>query len=384
MEVRCPIHGLISYNALEERVINSRVMQRLRGIRQLAMACLVYPGAVHTRFDHSLGVMHVAGTMAELLGLRGEEWQNIRLAGLLHDVGHGPFSHVSEIPLAVLSANYAERRAIDLEKLHECITVDVINHDHELREILEGRREAIARLIDSVKYLGRTVARQIISGPLDADKLDYLLRDSHFCGVKYGVYDLERVLNGLTPISEAASESSVGIKHESVWAVEQHLMARYHMTIQVYRHRVRRSTDLLLARAALLAAQAEIADIADLYTYSGPRKAFTERWLSYSDYGLLCAIMRNGRASRAAKLVSCLNSRALSFSVLSIPLDRLGTFYQSRVLTPAEQQELEKRVANKCSVDRDRVIVDVVRTEPPRPSSSEPAIDLDRDYALRA
>lgn len=100
MEVRCPIHGLIEYNDLEERVINCAVMQRLRYIHQLAMAYLVYPGAVHTRFDHSLGVMHVAGKMADALGFQGKKRQNIRLAALLHDVGHGPFSHVSEILVA--------------------------------------------------------------------------------------------------------------------------------------------------------------------------------------------------------------------------------------------------------------------------------------------
>ncbi|HUT74734.1 MAG TPA: HD domain-containing protein [Armatimonadota bacterium] len=167
MVVRCPIHGLIEYGGLEERVINSRAMQRLRGIHQLAMAYLVYPGAVHTRFDHSLGVMHVAGRMAKVLGFSKREIGNIRLAALLHDVGHGPFSHVSDTSLTGLSAGYADGKRIDAEKLHECITVDVINHDDELRGILGARREDITRLIDTVNYAGRTAARHIISGPLD-------------------------------------------------------------------------------------------------------------------------------------------------------------------------------------------------------------------------
>jgi|GEM_PF-421184 len=374
MEVRCPIHGLIEYNDLEERVINCAVMQRLRYIHQLAMAYLVYPGAVHTRFDHSLGVMHVAGKMADALGFGGKQRQNVRVAALLHDVGHGPFSHVSEIPLAALSEEYARRKRIETEKLHECITVDIIKHDRELEDVLGSRRDEIIPLIDTVSHPQRTAERDIISGPLDADKLDYLLRDSYFCGVKYGVYDLDRVINGLVRIPGIRGESYVGIKEESVWALEQHLMARYHMTLQVYRHRVRRCTDTLLARAILLAAHEGIGEIAELYTYKGPKRAFSSRWQAYRDDDLIHAIMAGGSKSRARKLVSALRSRAIPRSVLTLPLGGISTLYQGVLVNRGEQEELEQRMANTCSMDRDFVAVDVTRTDPPRPSSVEPTI----------
>jgi len=96
MEVRDPIHGLIDYSDTEEKIINSQMFQRLRGIKQLALASFVYPGAHHTRFEHSLGAMHLAGKVGESLNLSNEQTKILRLAGLLHDIGHGPFSHVSE------------------------------------------------------------------------------------------------------------------------------------------------------------------------------------------------------------------------------------------------------------------------------------------------
>jgi HD superfamily phosphohydrolase len=96
MEIRDPIHGLIKYDEKEEKLINSSIFQRLRGIKQLALANLVYPGAHHTRFEHCIGTMHLAGRIAKQLKLSTERIKILRLAGLLHDIGHGPFSHVSE------------------------------------------------------------------------------------------------------------------------------------------------------------------------------------------------------------------------------------------------------------------------------------------------
>jgi hypothetical protein len=263
---------------------------------------------------------------------------------------------------------------METEKLHECITVDIINHDRELGRVLGSRRQEIVALIETANHPIRTAARDIISGPLDADKLDYLLRDSYFCGVKYGVYDLDRVINGVVKIG-AGEESFVGVKLDSLWAVEQHLMARYHMTIQVYRHRVRRSTDMLLARAILLAAEEGAGEIAKVYAYRGPKASFSSRWLRYTDNRLLDAITQQAPRSRAGRLLSAIRSRALSFEVLSVPLKQLPTLYRGKIADRGEQQELEAQIAKDCSMDRDRVIVDVVRTEPPRPSSSEPAID---------
>ena len=391
MEVRDPIHGLIEYDELEERVINSRAMQRLRGIHQLAMAYLVYPGAVHTRFDHSLGVMHVAGEMAESLNeryekehqaklLSKEDIANVRLAALLHDVGHGPFSHVSETPLATMSEEYAKQSGLAIEKLHERITVDIIRYDQELGKILQDRHDAIISLMDSVTLPKTTVSRCVLSGPLDADKLDYLLRDSHFCGVKYGVYDLPRVLDGLRVLSAPYGDSYLVVAEETVPAVEQHLMARYQMTLQVYRHRIRRSTDILLSRAILLAAQ-ECEEIKRLYSYGGDPHGFCTRWAAYDDRRLLDTILARCKESSAALIAECLIRRRLPLHVLDVPLTDVGTmFLQGKLAKPERRRELEARIAARLRANPDLVIVDLVQTDPPSPASAEPGIDPDSIY----
>jgi hypothetical protein len=149
------------------------------------------------------------------------------------------------------------------------------------------------------------------------------------------------------------------------------------MTLQVYRHRVRRSTDILLGRAMMLAAGEKPGEIRRLYTYSGPSATFCSRWLRYTDRTLTDSIVARGGTSEAARLVSHLMSRRLSFRVLSMPLDQLDPTYQKRFTTPSEQRQLEQRIASQCltKMNTHRIVVDVVRTVPPRPSSSEPDID---------
>jgi putative nucleotidyltransferase with HDIG domain len=126
LKFRDPVHNFIRFDAEEVKLINLDVLQRLRGIRQLAMASFVYPGALHTRFDHTLGVAHVAGQMADELQLDADEMRLVRRAALLHDVGHGPFSHVSEYALE----RFADREALPedhrQEKIHEFITNHLI------------------------------------------------------------------------------------------------------------------------------------------------------------------------------------------------------------------------------------------------------------------
>jgi HD superfamily phosphohydrolase len=388
VEIRDPIHGLIEYSSLEERVINSRAFQRLRGIHQLAMAYLVYPGALHTRFDHSLGVMHVAGEMAASLNARygdelfgSEDRDTIRLAALLHDVGHGPFSHVSETPLAALSQDQEllRQQKISLEKLHEQVTVDIVTHDRELRAILGERRLEIARIIGHQGL--PNVSQSIVSGPLDADKLDYLLRDSHFCGVKYGVYDLERVLDGLRVVEAPWHDSYLGVAEESVPAIEQHLMARYQMTRQVYRHRIRRSTDALLARAIIAAAAAGCEELYTLYTYGGDPEGFCRNWLCYDDRRVIDTILARCHGTDAALLVNRLIGRRLPLHVCEMDLENAGdVFLQSKLAKPDRRSELEHRVADHLDVRPCEVIVDLVQTNPPKPSSAEPDIDPEAIY----
>ena len=145
-EIRDPIHGFIALSQKEVNLINTRAFQRLRRIRQLAMAFLVYPGTLHTRFDHSIGVMHIAGRICDRLKRTDKEREQVRLAALLHDIGHGPFSHVSE---HLLDKYAPEGRDSIREKIHEKVTVDIVENDSEICEILScEERQFVVEMIE--------------------------------------------------------------------------------------------------------------------------------------------------------------------------------------------------------------------------------------------
>jgi putative nucleotidyltransferase with HDIG domain len=175
IKLRDPVHNFISFDAEEVKVIDLDILQRLRAIRQLAMAYLVYPGALHTRFDHTLGVAHVAGQMADELALDGQERRLVRLAALLHDIGHGPFSHVSEYALD----RYADRKSLPKglkkEKIHEIITGHLIrSHEPLVNRLGQEKCNEISKLL--AVGVGDPILKSIVSGPLDSDKQETLLR----------------------------------------------------------------------------------------------------------------------------------------------------------------------------------------------------------------
>ncbi|MHB9035023.1 MAG: HD domain-containing protein [Armatimonadota bacterium] len=280
--IRDPIHDFIGLDELECKIVNTCVFQRLRGIHQLAMAYLVYPGALHTRFDHSLGVCHIAGLLADQLQLGAAEKRLVRLAALLHDIGHGPFSHVSENSLDRFSDRAAlGKRVKTKEKVHEVLTLDVINTDTELCHILSGRdRETITKLLREGH--GEPVLKDIISGPLDADKQDYLLRDSMFCGVRYGVFDLSQLHRSLVA-EKNHDDTCLMVKDTGVHALEQFVLAKYYLTTQIYRHRVRLITDSMLTRAIALGITEDgIEELKKLYSYDG-KPEFIENYAKWND-----------------------------------------------------------------------------------------------------
>lgn len=289
IRLRDPVHNFIRLTEKEVKVIDTPIFQRLRGIRQLALANLVYPGALHTRFDHCIGVCHIAGMMAEELGRESqyveEKRELVRLAGLLHDVGHGPFSHVSEEILE----RYADRNALEpdqkKEKIHELITAGLVRRDTPLVDLLgRGTCEQIAQLLG--RGYGDPVLRNMISGPLDADKQDYLLRDSRFCGVPYGVFDMHQLHRSFI-VRENAGERELWIKPDGVHAVEQYILAKYYMTSNVYRHKVRLITDQMITRAITLGIEHdEIDALRSIYRYDGSDK-YLKQYVQWDDHRFL-------------------------------------------------------------------------------------------------
>jgi HD superfamily phosphohydrolase len=198
-----PVHGAIQTDELEWQLIQSRPVQRLKGIKQLGLVEAVYPGANHTRFEHSLGTMHMAGRMARHLGLSGMEVKKVRLAGLLHDLGHSALSHAVE---GVLSRNPDIQPYLCGKRVsrHEEFTRDIIATHPFSKEALSLAQEAygsvdeLFREIADIASGGRPPLGQIIVGDLDADRIDFLLRDSHHCGVSLGLVDTDEILQALT------------------------------------------------------------------------------------------------------------------------------------------------------------------------------------------
>jgi len=265
-EIRCPVHGFIRLNDWEWTVISHPAFQRLRRIRQLAWTEYVYPGAMHTRFEHSLGVMHTATELYDAIkrnsgdvlkadlayndaGLNRDS-QLVRFAALLHDVGHSPFSHGSEdlFPQQDNGGKFRHEQysaAVVRSELREAIEKHALNANYGFKA------DDVASLIEGSASAKQAVFwRDLIDGQMDADRMDYLLRDSVHIGVQYGKFDLNRLVTTIRAIpSPGGHPPQIGISKGGVHAAEALVLARYFMFTQVYFHKTRVAYDVHLRGA---------------------------------------------------------------------------------------------------------------------------------------
>jgi HD superfamily phosphohydrolase len=243
-EIADPIHKFIRFTDLEKKIIDSSVFQRLRRIKQLAGAHLVYPSAQHSRFEHSLGTMHVAGLAGDHLFSLGvidkESIQELRVASLLHDIGHGPFSHLFEEALKVTG-----------NKNHETLGADIIRKT-ELNDILSAFGYS-AKTISEISFGNSKVKfkNEIISGSLSADLMDYLPRDGFFTGVEYGKVDYNRIINSF----RVTDKQSLALDISSFYSFESMIISRFEMFRAVYFHKTVRSAEVMLLHSILLSSQ---------------------------------------------------------------------------------------------------------------------------------
>lgn len=335
-EFRDPIHTFISVRTEERRVIDSAPFQRLRNIHQLAMTYLVYPGATHKRFEHSLGVMELASRIFDVVtdpqnifhdsvrhiipDKEGKSyWKSvIRMAALCHDLGHLPFSHAAEKEL--LPGGYD----------HERLTVDIIRSE-EMNNIWTGmtpplRADDIAKLAvgaDNVAPLQLStweaiLSEIIIGDAFGADRMDYLLRDSYHAGVQYGVYDHFRLISSLRILPETYEQTdqpALGLEHGGLESSEALMIARHFIYKQVYLHPIRRVYDIHLK---------------DFLRSWLPGKRFStdlNKHLSMSDVEVLSAIRkafaaRKSQQHKFARRIQCREHYHLFYS--STPADKKG------------------------------------------------------------
>ncbi len=242
---RDPVHGLIEFKAGDRPIadlLETRAMQRLRRIKQMGFAWLVYPGAEHSRFGHALGAFHIAQRVTRRLDLPVEVARHVKVAALLHDVGHGPFSHAWEHVFAGNS--------------HEGWGARIATEDPELVAALDNLEPGLPSTLR--RFWGKDYkphfARKLVSSQLDVDRLDYLLRDGHYSGAGYATYDLDWIIHAIQIATVHATqraddpEDLVVDYRRGMYAVEQYLFARSYMYAQVYHHKTVRAAEWMFIK----------------------------------------------------------------------------------------------------------------------------------------
>ncbi len=306
------IHGYIPLNTVERRIVDTPTFQRLRRVKQLAQAWFVYPGAVHTRFSHSLGVMHlmdkIATKLAKMGFIRKDDLELLKVAALLHDIGHTPYSHAIE---TFFKIRYGIR--------HEDIGSWIIIEDPDIKEILNeyGINPYEVAAIIQGKHRESSY-NMLMSSDMDVDRLDYLLRDALHTGVRYGVIDIDRIVQTLT----LDNEGYVAVPQKAVQAVESFYIARLHMYRSVYYHKTIASYQLLIQEIYKL--MAECSDVRDfLKPFTDPQSLRAsirnEKFYLWDDFfigGLMNIVMSKNLGSASLRELIRFYLRRISYRTM--------------------------------------------------------------------
>ena len=314
--VRDSIHDYIDLDELESSLVDTEPFQRLRWVKQLGSANLVYPGANHTRLEHSIGVSHLVKQMASQSDVPNDEISLVSVAGLLHDLGHSPYSHLADV--------------LPFGKDHVEVTQDIINSS-QISNIFHEHGVDTNEVCNLIK--GDHKYGSLISGDVDGDRLDYLTRDSHYTGVKTGV-DTGRLV---TKMSITDGELVIG--EGGLPVVETFLTSRSIMFPTVYFHPFSRGAELMLARATIAAIDNEI------FTY--------DSFVSFTDHKFLSELNSAGGLSQ--KLVNDFEKRHITKRVLSITKDKT----EEMGITNADVADIELSIAQKLNIDSSEVFMDL-------------------------
>jgi len=336
-EIKDPVHGYVYITEGEKEITDSFPVQRLRRLRQLAGAEYVYPGANHTRFEHSIGVMYLAGRVVENPNvsqcMSEDEAEMVRIAALLHDVGHGPFSHIFEHLLDK-----------ELGKTHEDMTLWVIENG-ELNDILNrigyNHKEIGKLAIGTLHKPKKAFLDQIVSSAVDVDKLDFIVRDTFHTGAEYGYIDIFRLIHALDVLNE-----NLAVDLGALSALESFIIARIESFKSIYFHRVGRAAQIMLAMA-MEKADEELG----LTRFKTP-----EEYLAMDDYTVWTMLKKSEKSST---IIRNLERRKM----LKCAYER--TFYEKDTMVSnifgreAHRKQLQAEIAKKAEVETEDVTIDV-------------------------
>jgi len=336
-EIKDPVHGYVYITEAEKQLIDSYPFQRLHRLRQLAGSEFVYSGANHTRFEHSIGVMYLAGKLTENQNLSQllseDEVQIVRMASLLHDVGHGPFSHVFEHLLVKF-----------LSKTHEDMTRWIIQKS-ELRDIISGLgydADAIGKLaVGELRRRGKAFLDQIIQSAVDVDKLDFVVRDTYHTGAEYGYVDVFRLIHMLDVLGE-----NLAVDVGALSALESFVLARLESFRSIYFHRVGRAAQIMLATA-----MEEANDELGLVEFDSP-----EDYLALNDY-TVWTMLKECKKSRGImenlerrRLLKCAYNRTFHVREKMVP----SIFSVDEV-----REQMRNKIASEAGVEPQAIVIDV-------------------------
>lgn len=337
-EISDPIHGYVYLSEVERSVIDTYVFQRLRRIRQLAGAHLTYPSAQHSRFEHSLGTMHVAGSAGNVLVNKGyldeDKVQMLRLAALLHDIGHGPFSHLFEEVMA-------ERTNVT----HEDIGRKIIQQT-EIKDVL-AKNGFNVKSVSKLSFGESKVSflNEIIAGGLSADIMDYLQRDSYFTGAEYGKIDAERIIS-----SFEVHNNRLALDKAALYSFEAMMIARYEMFKAVYFHKTVRSAEVMMLRSMMLADD-------ELHLTDTSLENYLELTDDATMVKLIALEPMNEQCKLAAKLARDYRDRKLLKCVFEKILHKSDSIVR-RIFSKKMLKSMTEEIAGSAGVDPNHVYID--------------------------
>jgi uncharacterized protein len=348
--LRDPVWGTIRLDIAALRIVDSRAYQRLRNIRQLGLAYLVYPGATHSRFSHALGVYHLARRAVAMLLETGQihhdeiaDAQLVPYAALLHDVGHYPYAHILE-----------EVDSDHMPGAHEQVAARFLAED-DIRGVLEDLgADACQRIHALICGHSYSPLRGLVAGDLDLDKIDYLKRDAFFCGVPYGEVDVDRLIYSLRILRDPhTGAAEIGIHEKGISALESLLFAKYQMFRNVYWHHAVRAGSILYQRMVQKSVELSLINAHEL--------------TMESDDGLLTLLQQRVTARRGEDAVqrieawlSAVRDRRLPKRALEIPAAALRGCASESWLPgdPELRAALESRLAVELGVEQGSVFLD--------------------------